>query len=196
MSCTMNASDRLPGIVVFDDNTATNWKRFEREFRTYLIATEKNKKQETVKVNLLLHAAGSDAQELFENFDLEEPVTLEKAIESFKQYCEGSKNIIYERYIFNNRLQKEHESTERFINDLKELSKSCDYGTLKNDLIRDRIVCGTRSAEIRKTLLKKPDLTLEKAIELCKIHENTQKQLETMDPKAETLINAIAKTKA
>ena len=40
-----------------------------------------------------------------------------------------------------------------------------------NEFIRDRIVCGIHSDVVRRLLLREPDLTLEKAKELCVMHE-------------------------
>jgi len=45
-----------------------------------------------------------------------------------------------ERAKFNLRSQKDNESVENFITDLYCLAEYCEFGTLKDDLIRDRIV--------------------------------------------------------
>ena len=48
---------------------------------------------------------------------------------------------------------------------------SCEFGDKKGEFIRDSIVCGIHSDTVRKLLLREPDLTLEKAKELCVMHE-------------------------
>ena len=53
----------------------------------------------------------------------------------------------------------------------------CEFSTLKESLIRDRIVCGIRSDEVRARLLRDPDLTLVKAIDACRVAETSQTQL-------------------
>ena len=47
---------------------------------------------------------------------------------------------------------------------------------MHDSIIRDRIVCGIRSNEVRKRLLREKDLNLERAVELCKSPEITENQ--------------------
>ena len=60
---------------------------------------------------------------------------------------------------------------QNFITSLKILSNSCEYGPLKDSLIRDRIVCGVSSDTLRRQLLKERELTLHRAIQMCQINE-------------------------
>ena len=46
------------------------------------------------------------------------------------------------------------------------MSESCDYGNLREDLIRDRIVIGVYSDALSDSLQAKSDLSLKKPIEL------------------------------
>lgn len=59
-----------------------------------------------------------------------------------------------ERHKFNTRNQKEGESIQSYVADLRILASTCEYGALKDDLIRDKIVCGVASNTVRKQLLK------------------------------------------
>ena len=96
-----------------------------------------------------------------------------------------STNIIVERHKFNTRNQRHGETTEAYITDLKKLGNQCEYDNLKNDLIRDRIVCGIKNENTRRQMLKQADLTLERAIQLCQIDELTDERLKEMTAKAE-----------
>ena len=42
---------------------------------------------------------------------------------------------------------------------------------IKKEFIRDRIVVGISSDTVRKLLLQKADLTLDKAVQICQLHE-------------------------
>ncbi len=53
---------------------------------------------------------------------------------------------------------------ESFITAVHSLAELCDFGALKQDLIRDRIVVGIRDAKLSESLQLDADLTLEKAI--------------------------------
>ena len=76
-----------------------------------------------------------------------------------KELCEGARNVIYKRLVFNQRNQKEGERIDNFVSELKRLSLTCEFGDLKDSLIRDRIVGGVLLDELRGELLKKPHLT-------------------------------------
>ena len=53
------------------------------------------------------------------------------------------------------------------MSDLKCLALTCEFGTLKDSLIRDRIVGGVLSDDLRGELLKKPDLILQAVHDYC-----------------------------
>ena len=63
------------------------------------------------------------------------------------------------------------------MTDLKNKASLCEFTTLKDSIIRDRIVCGIRSDEVRARLLRDPDITLVKAIDACRAAETSQTQL-------------------
>ena len=45
------------------------------------------------------------------------------------------------------------------------MSNSCEFGDLKEPLIRDRVVFGIQDNSVRERLLRDPGLTLQTAIE-------------------------------
>ena len=87
---------------------------------------------------------------LFQSKD--EKKNLAKILELWESYCLGKTNIIYERYRFNNRNQDAGESIDTYASSLRSLSDTCNFGTLKEEMIRDRIVCGVRDGSLRKKL--------------------------------------------
>ena len=44
---------------------------------------------------------------------------------------------------------------------LRTVAETCEFGPLKEDLTRDRLVCGIRDNGLRKKLLQEPKLTLD-----------------------------------
>ncbi|XP_061729004.1 uncharacterized protein LOC133533931 [Cydia pomonella] len=62
----------------------------------------------------------------------------------------------------------EHESIDQYVFELRKLAQSCEFGNLNDGLIKDRLVCGIVSAAIRERLLREDDLTLNKALEICR----------------------------
>lgn len=62
------------------------------------------------------------------------------------------------------RKQEPHETAEVFTTDLHKLADTCEYGGLKDDLIRDRIVVGLRDKGLSEKLQLDSKLTLQGAI--------------------------------
>ena len=97
----------------------------------------------------------------------EEKGNLAKILELWESYCLGKTKIIHERYRFNNRNQDAGESIDTYASILRSLTDTCNFGTLKEEVIRERIVCGVRDSNLRKKLLKVPERTLKKCIDMC-----------------------------
>ena len=79
-----------------------------------------------------------------------------------------------------NRMQEQAESIDTYITTLRALAETCDFGTLKDDLLRDRIVCGVRENVIRRKLLQESGLTLSKCVDICRANEATAAQLKAL----------------
>ena len=74
------------------------------------------------------------------------------------------RNVIFQRAKFNRRHQEDGETVDTFITALHALAEHCDYGTLKDEMIRDRIVVGLQDSKLSEKLQLDPELSLAKAI--------------------------------
>jgi len=90
---------------------------------------------------------------------------------------------------------QEDRSFDTFVTDLKRRAEFCDFGAIKDSLIRDEIVVGLNDTKLRERLLQETDLTLEKAIKLCRITEQSKEQSKIfISPTTQTgSINAVKK---
>ena len=77
---------------------------------------------------------------------------------------------------------RNRETIDTYITKLRALAETCESGTLKDDLIRDRIVCGVRDKGIRRKLLQECGLTLSKCVDICLVNEATDAKLKDMAP--------------
>ena len=68
------------------------------------------------------------------------------------------------RYQFFTRNQSEGEGIDSFITELRNRAKDCEFGTLTESLVKDRLICGLRDDNVRRRLLRVDTLTLEQAI--------------------------------
>ena len=86
------------------------------------------------------------------------------------------KNVIFEWVQLNRHCQGESESAEQFITSLYHLAENCEYGDLRDQMIRDRIVVRIRDQLQFARLQMNAELTLEKAKTLVRQHEAVQEQ--------------------
>ena len=77
-------------------------------------------------------------------------------------------------------MQHPGESIDQYITDLRLKVKTCEYGTMADEMIKERIVVGVQSDIVRGRLLREKDLNLLKAIDICKAAEASTQQLEKL----------------
>ena len=96
-------------------------------------------------------------------------------------YCKPKRNIVYERYMFNTCMQNVEESIDRYVNRLRKQAATCEFGTLTDELIRDKLVLGIRDESTELRLLKEDKLDLNKALHICRSNEIASSQLKAMN---------------
>ena len=101
-------------------------------------------------------------------------------LRKFDNYCTPRVNETYERYVFRTCLQRDEETIEQYVTDLKYKAKSCNYGDLEESLIRDQIVLGTPNVKVKERLLSIDDLNLEKTVSICQASEVAKRQIRAM----------------
>ena len=170
----------VPPKIELSGNLPNNWKQWKQVWSAYeLISLQTDE----YRVAAFITCSGPKAVTIhnglpFQNED--EKKNLAEILELWESYCLGKTNIIYERDRFNNRNQDAGESIDTYASNLRSLSDTCNFGTLINEMIRDRIVCGVRDSCLRKKLFQVLELTLEKCIDMCRSAEATSTQLEAM----------------
>lgn len=136
-----------------------------------------SQKEEKAQTSMLLHVIGEEALAIYNTFQFEEDtgdeMKWEKVLKKFENYCMPKRNVTFEGHKFFTRSQHEHETTDQYATKLRNRATSCDFGDLKDSLIRDRIICGIVNSMVREHLLRQDDLTLDKTLQLCRSAENT-----------------------
>ncbi|XP_063546826.1 uncharacterized protein LOC134754431 [Cydia strobilella] len=122
------------------------------------------------KVARLLHQAGTEVQEIYENIKDEQVVgttDYEKCIKRLDSYFEPDVNINYERQKFRN-IKK---AMEQFIVKLRKQAISCDFKE-KEDAIKDQVIERCTDITLKLKYFKKgKDLTLNKIMEISRLYE-------------------------
>ena len=71
------------------------------------------------------------------------------------------KNLIYKGYNFLSAPQNSVETIDAYVKHLRLLTKSCDYGNFKEEIIRDHVVMSCGSCPLWPRLLEEKDLSPE-----------------------------------
>ncbi|CAB3985329.1 Hypothetical predicted protein [Paramuricea clavata] len=170
------------GPLKMDGNVAENWRKWRQRWNLYAKASGAERKDEEIQCAIFLHTIGEEALEIYDTFTFTETEQdkIEPLIQKFESYCTPRKNTTYERYIFNTCVQNGRK-LDAFILDLRNKAKTCEFESLQDSLIKDRIVCGIDSNSIRERLLRDNDLTLEKAISIVRAAETSKTQVQKLN---------------
>ena len=190
---SINSQVPLPPNFVTTGDLASQWKKYKQIWDSFEIVTGLKEKSSAYWTATFITCIGSEALEIFNGlpFENEEDKNdIDKVLELFQNYCIGETNVIYKRYIFNNRVQESGESFDSFVSHLRLLSLSCNYNAMREEMIRDRIVMGTSDTRLWRSMLQEPKLTLNTAIERGRGSEMTR-LLKTMAPTEE--VSAVRK---
>jgi hypothetical protein len=198
-----------PNVSFYTGNAAENWRRWVRQFKTYFTAAELSKKSAKTQVAILLHCAGPEAQDIHANFKFS-GVEGDKAdnyldvIAKFTNFVEPRKNECFERYKLWKRNQKDGETIDQWVTDLRHLIKNCEYNCsececthVEDGILRDKIVFSIEDARVKDRLLREIPLTLSKVLDICRAAEASKQQMLAMagskPETASTEINVVTK---
>ncbi|KAJ8883742.1 hypothetical protein PR048_015596 [Dryococelus australis] len=145
-----------------------------------MFASGGTKQSPEVQTTILLTVVGEERLEILNISELsaEDKKDPQKVLQALETYCIPQANVSVERHIFFTRAQREGESIE--MTELRKLSQSCEFGEMKDSLIKDRIISGLLDNEVKTKLLNTDELSLEKCLQICKNTELTRTQLKTV----------------
>ena len=172
-----------PNALSFEGNIAGNWTTFKKEFQFYMTVTELNNKPEDVKTSGLLTCVGEKARHVYYTFTFEaedDATKLQHVIDKLDEYLNPRKNITFLRFKFFSYNQGESQLIDDYVTELKARSQHCEFEALRESLIRDKIVLGVQDKKIQERLLRKTDLSLDKARNIFPAAEEVKVQTKEM----------------
>ena len=171
--------------------------KVETKMGTIRQASGVDAKDEETQCAVLLHTIGEEALQVYDTFTFAESENkIDPVVEKLDAYCSPKKNVTYEHYLFFSCSQNGR-PIDVFVTDLRTKVKTCEFGTLHNSLIRDRIVCGIDNKNVRQRLLHNNELTLEAAINDIRAAETSKTRTEALtNPAVEAAaVNVNSKNK-
>ena len=137
----------------------------------YVMGEESEKIFEILKFGKITVGEGEGAIEVDED-----DKDFETVVSKFDSYFLVKRNIIYERTKFQERRQEESETIEEFYRSLRTLVAHCEYKDTE-DQVRDRFVIGLNDYKLKEKLQLIHDLSLDKALEIARQHEQIKLQM-------------------
>ena len=102
-------------------------------------------------------------------------VTTDVIVKQIGDHLRKQRNVILDRREFFQRVQQAGESFNDFLMAIKEIHEFCNFcDHCQDDQIRDKIVTGIRDTVVLEELLAEEELTLQKAVNICRARENAQ----------------------
>lgn len=191
MATTLNLK-APPNLELKGDNLAATYRDWIRSYDIFSIANEITTKSEEIQCNVFLHVAGPEAQKLYSTWQIPnaDKDKIQPLKERFRVHCEGKKNLTISRYHFNTAQQDAGEKFDLYHTRLKQLASDCEFGTLQDDLIKDRIICGITEDKTRAKLLQTSDLNITKCVEMCRLTELSSRHASAL---ASSQVHAVQK---
>uniref|UniRef100_A0A147BIU1 RNA-directed DNA polymerase n=1 Tax=Ixodes ricinus TaxID=34613 RepID=A0A147BIU1_IXORI len=132
---------------------------------------------------------GDKAEDILLSFSLtaDQMTHYEVVHKAFDDHFIGRRNLIYDRSKFHTRIQEDGEPVEHFVTDLHALAQYCKFGTLHDEMIRDRIVVGVRDRKLSEKMQLDANLTLETATTMARQSETVKRQQTDLRPESDSV---------
>ena len=149
----------------FNFKVPDDWPWWQRHFEQFHMASGLQDASASKQVNTSLYCLEEEAKSVLKSTNIteEETKNYKTVLVKFDSFFQVRRNIIFDRARFNRWCQLPGESVEQYMVELYNLVEHCNYGDLKSEMIRDRLVIGILDQTLLECLQLDPDLTLEKA---------------------------------
>ena len=170
----------------FNFKAPDEWPRWRTRFEQFRVASGLSGDSAAKQISTLLYCLGEEAESVLSSMNAtdEDRKDYAAVMNKFDEYFKVRHNVIYERARFNRRSQQPGETSEQFIMALYELASNCEYGELRDEMIRDRIVVGIRDSSLSERLQLNPTLTLDKAKQTVRQSEAVHEQNKSLTAQA------------
>ena len=116
----------------------------QRHFKQFHTACGIVSESEEHQISTLLYCLGEEAEDVLKSTNIsdEERKSYEQVLGKMDTFFKVLKNVIFEHARFNWQTQRYGETVEGFIICLYNLAADCQYGNLRDEIIRDHLVVG------------------------------------------------------
>ncbi|XP_062713235.1 uncharacterized protein K02A2.6-like [Aedes albopictus] len=190
-----------PSPLIVEGDMRENFEFFERNWRDYAKAIGMDRwppEENPQKVSFLLSVIGEPARKKYYNFELTtaEKADPDAALDAIRAKVVVKRNIVIDRLDFFSAVQNPRESIDEYASRLKTLAKCANLGQLETELITYKVVTSNKWPHMRSKLLAIEDVTLTKAVDMCRAEEITAMRSQDLAAgTSEMEVNKIEKSK-
>ena len=184
----------LPPYPTFDyasdkSNAGPRWERWVSRLENLFVGLKIENEER--KRALLLRYAGESVYDIYdaEKGETEASYTATKQV--LTTYFEPKKNTQMEVYKFCTHKQKEGQSLDEFVTELRKLAKTCEFTNVDKEIL-SQVIQNFKSNRLRRRALREPDKTLNDILTLGRTLEMADTQATEME--RETTVNKITNT--
>ena len=171
------ASIRLPPPDRFNFCNPDEWPKWKRRFEQFRSAAGLVTEDEEREVSTLLYCL-EEADDVLTstNISAADRKKYISVVAKFDSFFKVRRNVIFEQARFNKRNQLDGKSAEQYITQLYGLMEYCEFGELRDEMLRDWIVVGIRDTAFSERLQLDAYLTLEKVKKQVRQKEAVKEQ--------------------
>lgn len=162
-----------------DANAGARWLEWIEDFELYLSASGVTATSKARRRAALLYCGGQELRRIYGTMknDSDEYDDIKGKL---TRYFEPMRNKRFERLKFRQAKQEPQESVDMFVSRLKGLARFCEYDKLDDEII-DQLVAFCSASTLRKRILEKKDITLEKVLEIARTLETVDEQVKEIE---------------
>ncbi len=181
-----------PGFLdtIGDQSTLNQkWKRWKEEFQLYCSASGIENK--TQKRALLLHLVGHGVREVVSTYAEDKKGKdddFEKLVTCLNDHFSVKENIPRARQTFLEMKPGDNETVHNFVTRLKRTAENCEYGTEKDNQIRDKVIQFLHDDNLRSKLYRTENLDLSSLLTVCSEFHNK----EALNLNPQSSVNALS----
>ncbi|KAG6451692.1 hypothetical protein O3G_MSEX007288 [Manduca sexta] len=173
------------------DLHSKQWPAYIRRVNEYI---KLNKISDDLKVSMLITAVGDETYALMCDLcspNYPEKQTFEELVKLVTEHLEPQRSEIAERHVFRLRRQKVGESLTEYLQALKHLASTCNFGKCKacstlEENLRDQFVSGLANDVMRSRIFAEKKIKYKEAVELALALEAAEKHAEVSGSTAAT----------
>ncbi|XP_039757383.1 uncharacterized protein K02A2.6-like [Pararge aegeria] len=149
------------------DLTSKQWPAYIRRVKQFIVL---NEIRDELQVPMLITVVGEATYALMCDLcapDHPENKSFDTLTELVTNHLEPQRSEIAERHVFRQRRQRPDESLTEYLQHLKHLAVTCNFGTRLEEDLRDQFVSGLASDVMRSRIFAEKSLDYKKAVELA-----------------------------